>query len=128
MRPLACDGERDRAGPAAEIENFGVRVGVDAEQRKLDQKLGLRPRDQYVGRHFEIETVELAPASEICDRLAIAPSSGQRVECRRFVRRHRLIAMRGKPGAIAAQHMPQQNLRLEGNEAAGRKRARDDRR
>src|ERR1700687_5198804 len=52
-RSLAGDGERDRAGPAAESENLGALVGVDAHQRKLDQKLGLRPRDQYVGRHFE---------------------------------------------------------------------------
>jgi hypothetical protein len=105
-----------------------VLAGVDAGQRKLDQKLGLRPRDQNVGRHFEIETVKLAPAGEICDRLAVAPSSGQRVECPRLLCRHRLVAMRAKPGAIAAQHMSQQNLSLERNEAAGSKRARYGRR
>src|SRR5260370_14990654 len=101
MRSLACDGKRDRAGPATEIENLGVLVGIDADESKLDQKLGFRPRDQYVGRHFEIEAVELAPAGEIRDGLAVAPSSGQRVECFRLARRHRLVAMRGKPGAIA---------------------------
>ena len=103
-------------------------VGIDARQCELDQKLGFRPRDQYVAGNFQLEAVELAPADEICNRLPVAAPPGQRVECLGVMRAHRRFGVSGEPRATAMQDMSQQNLRLERNEATRGKRARDGRR
>ena len=127
-RPLAGNGKRDRAGTAAEIEDVGVLVRIDTHQRKLYQKLGFRARDQHFGRNFQVQSVELAPADEIRNRLAVATPPGERVECPRVAGAHLFLGVSGKPRAIATQHVTQQDLCFERNEAAGSERARDDRR
>jgi len=61
--------DRDRAAAGAEVEDAAGAVRQPGE-REFDQKLGLRPRDEDVGRDPEREAVELALAGEIGDRLA----------------------------------------------------------
>ena len=55
-RAFAGQGQRYRAGSSAQVEHLGWRCRLQLK-RRLDQKLGIRARNQRVGCHFQVEQV-----------------------------------------------------------------------
>ena len=49
-------------------------------QRRADYELRLRPRNQYRGRHFEIERIKFLVPEDVRDRLALFATRDHRVE------------------------------------------------
>jgi hypothetical protein len=66
---LAGEGQRDRAGAGAQVEDarLGFGIGQQAEG-DLDQRLGLRARHKHVGRHAQKQRPELPASGEQRDR------------------------------------------------------------
>ncbi len=122
-RSLVRNGQRDRAGARAEIEHAHVALRRQARERELDQRLGLRPRDQHRRRHGERQPPEFADAGQVGDRLAVAAALRERAKRRRI----RSRASGSSPCATSharsfAQHVREQHLRVERNEARLRER------
>ena len=118
------DGERDRARPGAQIEHAQVPVLRQPRERELDQRLRFRARDEHRGRHLQCEPPELARAGEIRDGLAVAAAPGEAEERVRLAARDNASSpMRDQPRAVTAEHVRQQHLRVERNEAGLRERA-----
>jgi hypothetical protein len=104
------DRQRDRAGPAAQVDD-GRRVGpVDAvdAQAPLDQQLGLRPGNEHARPDRHLDPVERGDPGEVLERYPIGPGRDQRAQPlgpHRVERRpHR------EPGTGNAEHMRRQNL------------------
>ena len=88
-------------------------VGPDDCEDGLDEVLGLRARDEGVRSDVEIERPELPASGEVGDRLTPSPSFHQRLEAFPGIRVEGCAGMREKPGAAAAEHVGEQDLRIE---------------
>ena len=76
--PLA--GDRHGNGPAAGAQVGDaprLRIGRNARQGRFDQQFCLRPGNQYVRCHFEIERPEFPTAGEIGNGLALAAGAAE---------------------------------------------------
>jgi hypothetical protein len=65
---LAGEGHCDRAASCAELQAGCLRR--EPRQRRVDERLGLGPRDEDGGAHGELAAVELALGDEVGDRPA----------------------------------------------------------
>ena len=102
-----------------------VAVGGKARKRELDQRFRLGARYQYGRRHRDTQSPEFAHAGQVGDGLAVASTLREREERVGGFARQRVGAMRGQPRTIAVQHVREEHLRVERNEAAARERAGD---
>ena len=78
-RPLAREGERDRARAGTEIGDGPSGVRGDMRQRLLHQQLGFGARDKRRRRDLQVQRPELAPAREIGNGLALLAPRAQRI-------------------------------------------------
>ena len=76
VRALVLQGERDRAAAGADVDDARpLRQPLD---RRLDERLGLRPRDQHARVDVQLEVAEALHAGDVGDGLALAPRAGAR--------------------------------------------------
>ena len=80
LRPFVSDGDGHASAARAEVgdANRGRRIGLQVE-RGFDDELGLRPRNQHVGRDLERQSPELAMAGDVGQRLARGATCDDRV-------------------------------------------------
>ena len=69
---LQRQGDRARAGPDVADPRAARQV-----ERRLDEVLGLRPRDQHARVDVELDRPEALAAEDVGDRLAVAPARGE---------------------------------------------------
>ena len=95
---MTRDRQRDRAAARAGVgdahDAAGVGVLADRGQRGLDERLGLRARDQRAGADLEGQPVELAAAEDVGERLARHATPQQRIEAGARLGRRPLAARR----------------------------------
>ncbi len=123
LRPRGGDRQRHRTRTGAEVEHASLAIVRQASDRELDQQFGLGTRNQHIGRDLQIEPVEFAPSDQVGDRLAVAAAASERIEGLRLLGVHGVVGMRREPCAVAAEHVREQQLRLERDEAAHGQRA-----
>ena len=108
--------------PGADVDH--ARAGGQAE-RRLDQELGLRARDQHARVDLELDAAEAAAAEEVGDRLAADRPAADEV----------LERAHGRPGdlalgrhderrAVHAERMAEQQLGVEPRRVRARRRDR----
>ena len=113
IRPPRLERQRDRAAAGAQIDQRAARRqrGQHVE-RPVDQRLGVGPRVEHVGRDRQHQAVELVLAGEIGDRHVVAPP-GQPVLPARLLRVVEWrVVMRQQPGARAHQQRAEQRHRV----------------
>jgi hypothetical protein len=75
-RHLLPDGQRDRAGPGAQVGHH--RLGDVHVAQLADgpagHDLGLRPRHEHAGPDVELEVAEVGPAGDVLQRLTRGPA------------------------------------------------------
>ncbi|MNO63381.1 hypothetical protein D3C76_540870 [compost metagenome] len=72
-RAVAGQGQGNRTGTGAKVEDLGWRGGLQLEGR-LDQQFGIRPRDQGMRRHFQVDLPEALLPEDVGHRLAATPT------------------------------------------------------
>ena len=86
-----ASGSGRRPRPAADRQRL---------ERHVDQRLGLGPRDEHVGRDLELERAKGAPAADVGDRLArLATARGSPRSARSSIARE--LALRTAPKSSA---------------------------
>ena len=123
-RPLVRDRQRDRAGAGAEIEHARVAVRGQARERDLDQRLGLRPRNEHRRRRRRAAVPRIR-ACRSGRRPARRRGAGARARRRR---RPPCARASSSPCAasharLLAEHVREQHLRVDRHEARLRQRA-----
>ncbi len=111
------DGHCDRARAGAEVDHPAGAVR-QALERKVDEKLGLRPRDQHVVGHLEREAVELAFAREVGHRLTGAAQQEQPLDRAHRFGVERALGVGEDPRPREPQHVRGEHLRLDRRQAA----------
>ena len=76
----------------------------------LDQVLGLRPRNQHIGRNAKRHSVEFRFADDVLDRLTFAAAFQQARVTDRAASGEIIFRMRHQPRFIFADQMQQQRL------------------
>ena len=114
VRDILGDGDRDHAAAGAQIADL-LRAGALPQEldRPLHEQLGLRPRDQAVGRDLEFNGVELRPADEIGDRLVLAGPLDQVAQLRQLLLTDDLVVLRVKLDPLEPQDVGQQQFGTE---------------
>ncbi len=78
LRPLGERGEQQRARSGAEIEDTArTRRAGEMRDRRLDQRLAVRARDQHAGGDAELDRPEGARAGDVSERLARGAAGDQ---------------------------------------------------
>ena len=99
VAPGQRDRDRDRAAAGAQVQHRRRGLAFQALQRGFDQHLGVRTRNQHVGRDAEKMAHEFAAADQIGHRLARQPAPGQVLISLLRGGRQRIGVMRQQPGA-----------------------------
>jgi hypothetical protein len=110
----AFDGQRHRDAPAARSEVHDPRsVGEVQRQHRVDDALGLRPRDHRPPVHAEVEPVELLRTGDVLGRLAgRATVDPARVSPRQVVGQL-LLPANQQTATVGVEQSRQQELGLE---------------
>ena len=113
VAPGQRDRDRDRAAAGAQVQHRRRGLAFQALQRGFDQHLGVRTRNQHVGRDAEKMAHEFAAADQIGHRLARQPAPGQVLISLLRGGRQRIGVMRQQPGARLLQHVLQQHAHFQ---------------
>ena len=111
---LVGDGERDGARAGAEVEDARggparARLAQHLEHR-LDQTLGLVPRDEHCRAHGEVEPAEGGAPGDVLDRLAAEAPLEPGLEPLPFLRAELSRALQIELGAREAEQAAEQLL------------------
>ncbi len=85
--------QRDRARSCAEVGDTRIAMAIDHIQRDLDKTLGIRARDQRVGRYLERQRPEFPLTDNVGDGFTGGPARKQGVERLPGIVRDGLIAV-----------------------------------
>lgn len=116
-RPLLGQGQRDRTTAGAKIQHTAPGQATEGE-RPLDEQLRLRSRDEDGGSHRELERPELPCPDDVRERLPCRAAIEQRSVAGLLGRLHPVLAVGAQPGAIRAEDVREEQLRIEAS--AGR--------
>ena len=93
------DGDAQRSGPAAEVDDDGARPGE--RDRLLDQRLGPATRDEHTRGDRDPQPVELRPPEHVLERFTGHPPRHQSVESDR-----RPGLRQEQPCLVLGEHAP----------------------
>jgi hypothetical protein len=82
-------------------------------ERDLHQRLRLRPGDEHVRSHLEIDREERAPPGDVGDGLAREAATKEVLEPRRLISGQGAVRLPEEPRARHAEHSRKQQLRIE---------------
>lgn len=122
-----CQGDRDGDGAAAgaQVQHRGRGLSGHGLQRGFHQHLGVRTRNQHIGRHAEQVPHEFSLPEQIGHRLAGQAALRQRFVGRGHFRRQRIGVVRQQPRARLGQHVLEQHAHLEPGQARVQQQAPD---
>ena len=80
LAAIAQRGEQQGARPGAEIEHRGRPLAAEMRDRRLDQRLAVRPGHEHARTDRQPDRPEIAPADDVGDWLVREPALDQRVE------------------------------------------------
>src|SRR5262249_56768775 len=109
------EGERDGDRPRARADVEDPRRGDPARprERRLDQRLGLRPRNQHRAVDLELPREEFLRATDTLQRLAAAAAPDPFIEASPFRVAERPIEFDVEATALHAEYVGEQQLRIE---------------
>src|SRR5580704_7051228 len=79
-RGVYRDRNRNRPGAGADVEHARIGLGFDIFQRRADNELRLRPRNEHFGADIEVERKEFLVPDYVRNRLALLATRDHRVE------------------------------------------------
>src|SRR5260370_41944041 len=108
-----CDSDRNSSAGRAQIE-YARRLDPGyLFKRDFHEQFSLRPRNQYIRRDLEFQPEKLTRSHKLRDRFASRASLCQRFETHDAFLSQFLVIARDQFGPAPAEHMLEQNPRLE---------------
>src|SRR4051794_30559118 len=77
---LMGDGEPDRAGAGAQVHHYRCLTALDLGQNRVDDDLGLRPRDEHSGSDLQVEVTKTGRAEQMLQRHTLCALTDELVE------------------------------------------------
>jgi hypothetical protein len=112
VRAFVEERDRDAARTRPHVADERRVSPAQDFERRLDQKLRLRPRDEHVGRHLEVEPVELLMPRDVLQGLARRAALDEILELSPLLRRHLRVVVREQVSPVPLQRVRQQRSGL----------------